>query len=112
MASIARIKAVLEYLKDNQGFNVDDLFVSCKDNKVFVAGETNYVYLENLNKRIAVGELESIKFEFKECVELVPEFKNFLLNKEIEYILTSVMSEIIICTELNGEIKWQYKLLE
>ena len=86
MTDLSRIKATLEFLKDNQGFNVGGLFVSRTDNVIHVAGSTNYSFVENLNKRIAIKELENTKAEFNEYVEALPEFKDFMKNKEIYHL--------------------------
>jgi hypothetical protein len=114
MTEIARIKAALEFLKDNHGFKVGGLFLSIRDNVVFVAGSTNYDDLKNVNKRIATRELNEIKVEFNEYIELVPEFKNFLKGKSIEYFLTYNvgMSDILICSESNEKMKWEQELME
>jgi len=112
MTDLSRIKAALEFLKDNQGFNVGGLFVSRTDNVIHVAGSTNYSFIENLNKRIAIEELENTKAEFNEYVEALPEFKDFMKNKEIYYylILDYGKGSIPICNEKNGEINWDSQI--
>lgn len=50
MTDISRIKTALEFLKENQGFKVGGLNLSCKDNIVYVSGSTNYNDLININK--------------------------------------------------------------
>ncbi len=112
MTDLSRIKAALEFLKDNQGFNVGGLFVSRTDNVIHVAGSTNYSFVENLNKRIAIKELENTKAEFNEYVEALPEFKDFMKNKEIYYylILDYDKDSIPICSEKNGQISWDCQI--
>ena len=112
MTDISRIKSSLEFLKDNQTFKVGELVLYHKDNTVFVTGYTNYNDLKNVNKRIALGELEDTKAEFKDYMDLVPEFLNFMKNKQIVYSLNYDygMGSIIICREINSEIKWEQQL--
>lgn len=114
MTDISRIKIALEFLKDNQGFKVGGLFLSRKDNVVYVNGFTNYNDLKNINKRIAIRELEDTKAEFNDYLEIVPEFKDFLENKEIEYSLVYDygMGSIGICNEKKGVITWEYQLAD
>ena len=114
MTDLSRIKSALEFLKDNEGFNVGGLFLSHKDNVVHVAGCTNYNYIENINKRIAIKELEDTKAEFNEYVEALPEFKDFLKNKEINYylILDYGKGSIPICSEKKGEINWDINIAD
>jgi hypothetical protein len=114
MTNIGRIKTALEFLKDNQGFKVGGLFLSRKDNVVYVSGFTNFNDPKNMNKRIAIRELEDAKAEFNDYIEIVPEFKDFLKNKEIKYILAYDygMGNIGICSEIKGVITWEYKLAD
>jgi hypothetical protein len=112
MTEISRIRAALEFLKDNQGFKVGGLFVSRTDNVVHIAGSTNYSYIENINRRIVIKELENTKAEFNDYVEALPEFKDFMKNKEIKYylILDYGKGSIPICSEINGVITWECQI--
>lgn len=114
MTHISRIKAALEFLKDSQGFNVGGLFVSRTENVIHVAGSTNYSFIENINKRIALTELENTKAEFYDYVEALPEFQEFMKNKEIKYylILDYGKGSIPICSEKNGEIIWDSQIAD
>jgi hypothetical protein len=114
MTDISRIKAALEFLKDSQGFNVGGLFVSRTDNLIHVAGCTNYSFIENLNKRIAITELKNTKAEFKDYVEALPEFQEFMKNKEIKYYLSLDYGKgsIPICSEKNEEITWDSQIAD
>jgi len=112
MTDISRIKSSLEFLKDNQTFKVGELVLYHKDNTVFVTGYTNYNDLKNVNKRIALRELEDTKAEFKDYMDLVPEFLDFMKSRQIVYSLNYDygMGSIIICREINSEIKWEQQL--
>jgi hypothetical protein len=112
MTEISRIRAALEFLKDNQGFNVGGLFLSHLDNVVYVVGSTSYYYIENINKRIAIKDLEDTKAEFNDYVEILPELKSFLKNKEIKYSLIFDYGKggINICSEINGVITWECQI--
>ncbi len=112
MENISKIKTALEFLKDNDGFNVGSLFLSCRDQNVFVYRNTNYRYIENLNKKIATKELEEIKIEFNNYIDVVPEFKDFLKDKEISYHLTYNygMGSFEICNETKEIITWAYNV--
>jgi hypothetical protein len=112
MTDISRIKAALEFPKDYQGFNVGGLFVSRTDNVINVAGSTNYSFIENLNKRIAIKEMGNTKAEFNDYVEALPEFKDFMKDKEIKYyhILDYGKGSIPICSEINGVITWECQI--
>jgi hypothetical protein len=112
MTDLTRIKAALEFLKDYQGFNVGGLFVSRTENVIHVAGSTNYSFIENLNKRIAIKEMENTKAEFNDYVEALPEFKDFMKNKVIKYylILDYGKGSIPIFSEINGAITWECQI--
>lgn len=114
MTDLGRIKATLEFLKDNQGFNVGGLFISRTENVIHVAGFTNYSFIENLKKRIAIKELENTKAEFNEYVEALPEFKDFMKNKEIHYylMLDYGKGSIPICNEKNAQISWDCEIAD
>jgi len=55
MTDKSRIKAALEFLKDNQGFKVGGLYLAPRVNEISVVGQTNYNNTDNLNKRIAIN---------------------------------------------------------
>lgn len=114
MTDISRIKTTLEFLKGSQGFKVGGLFLSRKDNAIYVNGFTSCKDLKNINKRIAIRELENTKAEFNDYLEIVPEFKDFIKNKEIKYSLAYDygMGSIGICNEKKGVINWEYQLAD
>lgn len=111
MTDTSRIKIALEFLKNNQGFQVGELLLSCKDNVIYVSGFTSYNDLKNINKSIAIRELEDTKVKFNGYIEIVPEFNDFLKNKEIKYSLAYDygMGSIGICSEKNGVFTWEYQ---
>lgn len=75
------------------------------EKKVFVIGWTNTIYIENLNKEIALKELQEIKNKFHSIIISNENLKKIIENKEIEYHLAH--DEIGVCYETsNGDIIW------
>jgi len=110
MTDKSRIKAALEFLKDNQGFKVGGLYLAPRVNEISVVGQTNYNNTDNLNKRIAINELNDIKAEFNDYEELDTEFNSFFENKTVRFCLAYDygMGGIELCNDLDGKITWSY----
>jgi len=112
MTDKSRIKAALEFLKDNQGFKVGGLYLAPRENEISVVGQTNYNDTDNLNKRIALNELNDIKAEFNDYRELDKDFNSFFENKRIRFCLAYDygMGGIELCNDLDGKITWSYDI--
>ncbi len=108
MPNTARLKTTLEFLKDNQGFKIENLYLSCKNNVIRVNGFTNYGSTEFMNKKIALEELQNVKDEFCDLKTSLAEFKDFVADKQIIYSLSldDGKGAFGICEELNNFLKW------
>lgn len=109
-----RIKAALEFLKDNKGFTIGKIFLNHKNNEIFVNGYTNFSSTDFMNKRIALEELQAVKQTFNDYKLALKEFADFVADKKIRYTLNLNygMGHIGICDEVNGEIIWIEKLAD
>jgi len=112
MTDKSRIKAALEFLKDNQGFKVGGLFLSPGKSIISVVGQTNYNDPDNLNKKIAIKELEDVKAEFKDYCNMDLEFDKYFKDKEVKFCLAYDygMGGIALCNEFKGQITWSYEI--
>jgi len=112
MTDKKRIKTALEFLKENQGFKVGSLYLAPREKEIAVVGQTNYNNPDNLNKGIALNELENIKATFNDYREMLAEFDKYFADKEIKYCLayTYGMGGIELCNEFKGNVTWSYKI--
>ena len=107
-----RVRTALEFLKDEQRFNVGGLYLSPRENEIWIVGQTNYNDPDNLNKSIALEELNSVKGELHHYFKLVPEFEEHFNNRNIRFCLayTYGMGGIELCNEHNGKLTWTYNI--
>ncbi len=107
-----RVRTALEFLKDEQGFNVGGLYLSPRENEIWVVGQTNYNDPDNLTKSIALEELNSVKHELNHYFGLVPELREHLNERDIRYCLAYDygMGGIELCNEQDGKIHWTYDI--
>lgn len=111
--NVDKINAAVENLKVGDYFRVDNLTLATLNPKcISVLGFPTYIYIENITKTIALEELENIKRQFKEMIDLSDNLLEFLRNKEVIYTLgyNYGMGSIGICEEKDGIIKWLYEL--
>ncbi|HEX6171523.1 MAG TPA: hypothetical protein VFZ33_17680 [Chitinophagaceae bacterium] len=108
-----RIKDAIVLLADGRSINVGDLtFGSKNKNHLSVTGWTRTSDFESVTKVSALHELDEIKDLFKRMTSASKILSDFIANKEIEFHLgyDYRMGAIGICTELNGELKWETDL--
>jgi hypothetical protein len=108
-----RIKAAVEFLKDGQSLRVFDLRLGIEGNTITVTGWSQYSYIENLTKHQALTELNDIKTLFKFMSDSSLELRSFILDKKVEYNLyfdDYGKGSIIICSEMDGAIKWEMEI--
>jgi hypothetical protein len=112
MTDTWRVKTAVEFLKDNQGFKVGGLFLSCKSETVRADGFTNYSSTEFMTKQIAIDELNVVKNEIDDFKNSVKEFADFVADKKIIYSLSIDygMGAIRICEELDSKLNWLVNL--
>ena len=112
MTDNSRVKAALEFLKDNQGFKVGGLYLAPRKSEIAVVGQTNYNDPDNLNKKTAINELDDIKAEFNDYRNLNAEFDNYFTDKKIKFCLAYDygMGGIELCNESDGTITWSYDI--
>jgi hypothetical protein len=109
-----RIRNAVEFLKDSLPFQVENLgFALDKSGGLEVSGWSAYKQLKYLTKGICFQELEGIKEEFGEMVNISDELREFIKDREIIYYLNFDnygKSSIIICSEKRGVIKWYIEI--
>jgi hypothetical protein len=108
-----RIKNAIILLSDGHPFKVGDLTFGTKDKDHFsVTGWTITNDLKNITKESATKELMEIKDLFKRMTSVSKELSNFIENKKLEYHLgfDYGMGAIGICTEKDGQLKWETDL--
>ncbi|MFK5880023.1 MAG: hypothetical protein QM478_11095 [Flavobacteriaceae bacterium] len=108
-----RIKNALIILKDGNPFNVGELLFLCENIKIFsITGWSTKTDLNNLTQEFAINELEEIKSVFNKMTSVSTELNEFIKNRQIIYHLNydSGKGGIEICTETNGQLKWNVEL--
>lgn len=112
---IQRINNALEIVQDGNPFKVGDLYFITKDENSFsIIGWTVKNDLKNVTKQSALNELNDIKSIFNRMVILSPELSEFICNRELEFNLgyDYGMSGFGICSEIEGQLKWEIELKE
>jgi len=106
---LSRIKAAIVLLPDGHTLKIGDLSLSCSDkNHLAVKGWTIH-NLDSMNKQIALSELQEIKSLFINMVDASSNLKDFINGMQIEFYLgyDYQLGSVGICSEINGEIKWE-----
>ena len=108
-----RIKNALQIITEGHYYKVGELTFSCIENEHFaVTGWTISNDLKNITQKSALNELHEIKNQFYEMTIVSSELDNFIKGKEIEYRLGYDYGNgsILICSEFNGQLKWNIEL--
>jgi len=110
-----RIRNALLILQGGNSFKVGDLTFSTTDKgSISVAGWTVKNELKSITKRSALSELNEIKSLFNKMVQVSNELSDFINQRQIEFILgyDYGMGAIRICSEIDGQIKWETEIKE
>ena len=105
-----RLKSAMILLNNCHSLNVGELtFGSDNSNHLSVTGWTLTNNLENITKESALNELFEIKTLFSKMVNNSTEFAEFIKQRQIEYYLAYDygMGGIGLCSEIDGQIKWE-----
>jgi hypothetical protein len=108
-----RIKTAIEFLKNRQSFRVGDLRLGIEGHTVIVTGWSQYIHINNISKHNALEELNEIKDIFERMIDESSELRIFIVNKKIRYNLyfdDYGKGSVIICSENNGDLKWEIEL--
>jgi hypothetical protein len=107
-----KIETALGFLKKGQSFKVGGLKLGTYENGLYVVGWSQYFYIENLTKSIALNELTAIKKQFKDLLNSSLALKTFVKDKKIEYNLSFNFGQgsIGVCSETETEIIWHIGL--
>ena len=109
-----RIKTALKFLRDGQSFTVGDLRIGAESPGVVkVIGWSRYNNFVNLTKQHSLKELKEVKTTFYKMVDVSLDLKDFVKDKLIEFNLyfdDYGKGSISICSEKEGEIKWEVDL--
>lgn len=112
---IDRINKAVQFLKEGQSFNAEDIRLGIERRTIAVTGWSRYSNIMDLTKNQSLSELEGIKALFIRMVNASKELKSFILNKDIQFNLYfedyGKGSIIIICSEKQGVVKWGMELL-
>jgi hypothetical protein len=110
---IERINTAVKFLNNGQSFRVEPLLLGTIDtSNLYVTGWSQYIFLNNLTKQIALRELQEIKILFEEMISISQDLRGFVKNKKIEYnlVFDTGKAGVGICSEKNGNIEWQRDL--
>ena len=110
----SRIKAAIEFLKDNQSFLVGDLRLGVSaTGDVQVSGWSHYKDFRSLSKAACLEELSEVKQIFSDMLMSSEDLRRFIEDKAIEYCLNFDdygKASIGICSEKHNHIKWYVDL--
>jgi hypothetical protein len=109
-----RIKNAIILLSGGHSFKVGDLTFGSKNKNHFsVTGWTQTNDIKNITEASAISELNEIKSLFKRMTSASKELSEFIENKKLEYHLAFDygMGAIGICTEFDGDLKWEADLI-
>ena len=108
-----RIRTAIEFLKDGLPFSVGKLgFTLNKSGDLEVSGWSRYLEFKNLSHAKCLEELNGVKEEFNEMLNVSDELREFIKGRQIEYILNyddSGKASITICSETEEIVKWHAK---
>jgi len=110
-----RIKNAILILQDFNSFKVGELIFKTKDEKSFsVTGWTIRSEFKNITKSNALIELNMVKSLFKRMIQISPELSDFVKQRQIKFSLGYEygMGGIEICSEIDGQIKWEAEIKE
>ena len=102
-----RVKTAVDFLKDGHFFVVNGLKLDIDNSgNLIVVGWLNNI--SNINKAMALAELESIKSMFWEMINDSNDLREFSIGKDIIFKLAYSygMGAIGVCEEIDGVINW------
>lgn len=108
-----RLDIALEFLKDGSSFLVGDIRLRMRGKIIEVIGWSKFNSLNNLTKSIAKEELFEILELFQRMKKSSSNFKFFVDNKEVEYILhfdDYGKGSIKICSLMHEKFNWNIDL--
>lgn len=119
--TLSRIKNAIILLNDGKSYNIGDLGFSVKRKKMFdfkkkdtiqILGYTKCLSLDFMTAEYALYELKEIKRALNDLENISEEFRIFIKNYDIEYVLSYNygMGAIGICSQKNDVIEWLYEL--
>jgi len=109
----SRIKAAIEFLKDEQSFKVGDILLGIANNSIQVTGWSKYINIENLNKSVCLTELRGIVHAFSLMLLESNELKTFVNDRSIAYHLDFDdfgRGSIGICSQINDQLIWHMNI--
>lgn len=118
--TLSRIKNAIILLKAGKSYNIGDLYFTIKRRMIIdleekgtiqILAYTKCSSLELMTAKYAVYELKDIKRALTDLENISEEFRVFIKNYNIEYVLSYNygMGAIGICTQKNDVIEWLYK---
>ena len=119
--TLSRIKNTIMLLNEGKSYNIGDLYFSPQKRKILnfkkkdtiqILAYTKCHSLELMTAEYALYELKAIKRALNDLENISEEFRAFIKDYDIEYVLSYNygMGAIGICSEKNDVIKWLYKL--
>lgn len=105
-----RLDIAISFLEDKKSFKVDDLLLSVNEaNDMEVTGWSQCINIQNVNKEIALRELQEIKLLFSQMLQSSIELTSFIAKRAIVFNLwfdDYGKASIGICSEQNGVVTW------
>lgn len=111
---IKRIKNAIIILNDGHPFKVEELYLSLNNGLLNITGESQSTDLKNVTPNSALMELGEIKSIFNAMISNSVDLQNFVVNKSLKFNLdfNYGMGSIRICNEMDGVVKWEYKIAD
>ena len=105
-----RILAAIEVIEAGGFFNIEGLQFKKLNGKLLVAGWSNYISIENINRNNALKELQTIKDIFHSILSESVKFKKYTSEFPIDYVLfcdDNGKTLVTVCEEIDNSIIWK-----
>lgn len=109
------VQTIIKQLDSLNSARVDDLYFYLDGNIFSVAFNTRWLYYERITRSEFLSEIDELKKLFDRFLNVYPEFKLYLNDKQIIYKLWYTEDKsysFTICEEKNGTIYWSPNIKE
>lgn len=109
------VQTIIKQLASLNSARVDDLCFYLNGNTLSVGINTKWLYFDRISRSEFLSEIDELKKLFDRFLNVYPEFKLYLNDKQIIYKLWYTEDKsysFTICEEKNGTIYWSPNIKE